>query len=118
MEHFDPASAEANDVGGYCGLFSAFCLGLIRDFQDYADGDDADLRRDVTGFASLGLYLTDEQARDLVRRMAGLMRGYTERTSDDQRLHTMACVLSPPRDGGRTAERSAGSAPVARELEG
>lgn len=118
MEHFDPASAEANDVGGYCGLFSAFCLGLIRDFQDYADGDDADLRRDVTGFASLGLYLTDEQARDLVRRMAGLMREYTVRTSDDQRLHTMACVLSPPRDGGRTAERSAGSAPVARELEG
>ena len=39
-------------------------LDLMRDFQDYAEDPESDLRRDVTGFASTGLYLTDEQARE------------------------------------------------------
>ena len=52
FKHFDVDLVNSNDLDGYCSMFSSFSLGLIRDFQEYADDPDADLGRDSTGFAS------------------------------------------------------------------
>lgn len=112
FEHFDVDMVKNNDLYGYCSMFSTFSLGMMRDFQEYAGDPDADLNRDVTGFASIGIYLTDEQARDLSWRMAELVEPYLVRNSDDQKLHTMAFVLTPPQKRERVAESGAGTIPI------
>ena len=115
MEHFDVDMVKSNDVQGYCGLFSTFMLDLMRDFQDYAEDPESDLRRDVTGFASTGLYLTDEQARRLSWDMVSLVEPYLARTSEDQRLHTLAFVLTPPQRRESVAESRVGTIPMKPE---
>ena len=37
FKHFDVDLVNSNDLDGYCSMFSSFSLGLIRDFQEYAD---------------------------------------------------------------------------------
>ena len=64
FEHFDVDMVRENDLKGYCSMFGTFMLGLMRDFEEYSADPDADLNRDSTGFASTGVYLTDEQARE------------------------------------------------------
>ena len=41
FKHFDVDLVNSNDLDGYCSMFSSFSLGLIRDFQEYADDPDA-----------------------------------------------------------------------------
>ena len=76
FRHFDVDAVRNNDVHGYCSMFSSFSLGLIRDFQEYAEDENADLSRDSTGFASVGLYLTDEEAKMLSWRMVELIEPF------------------------------------------
>mgnify|MGYP001025201983 FL=1 len=111
MEHFDVDMVKSNDVQGYCGLFSTFMLDLMRDFQDYAEDPESDLRRDVTGFASTGLYLTDEQAREISCKVIGIIEPYLRRTSAEQKLHTLGFVLTPPQKRECVAMSRAGTIP-------
>lgn len=111
FRHFDVEMVKRNDLEGYCNLFSNFMLGLMRDFRDYAEDPDSDLRRDITGFASTGVYLTDEQAKELSWAMVGLLEPYLDRRSDDQKLHTLGFVLTPPQKGDRAPERRIGTIP-------
>ena len=107
FRHFDVDAVRNNDVHGYCSMFSSFSLGLIRDFQEYAEDENADLSRDSTGFASVGLYLTDEEARMLSWRMVELIEPFLSRRSQEQRLHTMALVLTPPQRREAVSETGA-----------
>ncbi len=107
FKHFDVDLVNSNDLDGYCSMFSSFSLGLIRDFQEYADDPDADLGRDSTGFASVGLYLTDEEARKLSWEMAELVEPYMSRSSPEQNLHTMAFILTPPQKRESVSESGA-----------
>lgn len=107
FRHFDVDAVRNNDVRGYCSMFSSFSLGLIRDFQEYAEDENADLSRDSTGFASVGLYLTDEEARMLSWRMVELIEPFLSRRSQEQRLHTMALVLTPPQRREAVSETGA-----------
>ncbi len=107
FKHFDVDLVNSNDLDGYCSMFSSFSLGLIRDFQEYADDPDADLGRDSTGFASVGLYLTDEEARKLSWEMAELVEPYLSRSSPEQNLHTMAFILTPPQKRESVSENGA-----------
>ena len=96
FKHFDVDMARENDILGYCNLFSSFSLGLLRDFHEYAEDPDADLAKDSTGFVSIGLYLTDDEARKLAWRFVELIEPYMSRTCPEQKLHNMALVLTPP----------------------
>lgn len=107
FRHFDVDAVRNNDVREYCSMFSSFSLGLIRDFQEYAEDENADLSRDSTGFASVGLYLTDEEARMLSWRMVELIEPFLSRRSQEQRLHTMALVLTPPQRREAVSETGA-----------
>ena len=115
FEHFDVDMVRENDLKGYCSMFGTFMLGLMRDFEEYSADPDADLNRDSTGFASTGVYLTDEQARRLSWDMVSLMEPYLSRTSEDQRLHTLAFVLTPPQRRESVAENRIGTIPVRPE---
>lgn len=115
FEHFDVDMVRDNDLKGYCSMFGTFMLGLMRDFEEYSEDPDADLNRDSTGFASTGVYLTEEQARKLSWDMVSLMEPYLARTSDDQRLHTLAFVLTPPQRRESVAENRIGTIPIGPE---
>lgn len=107
FKHFDVDLVNSNDLDGYCIMFSSFSLGLIRDFQEYADDPDADLGRDSTGFASVGLYMTDEEAKELSWKIAKLVEPHLSRSSPEQSLHTMAFILTPPQKKDRVPENGA-----------
>ena len=107
FKHFDVDLVNSNDLDGYCSMFSSFSLGLIRDFQEYAEDENADLGRDSTGFASVGLYLTDEEAKMLSWRIVELIEPFLTRRSQEQKLHTMALVLTPPQKRETVSETGA-----------
>ncbi len=109
FKHFDVDLTRNNDVAGYCNLFSSFSLGLIRDFQEYANDPDADLEKDITGFASIGMYATNDEAKTLAWRFVELIEPYLSRTSPEQKLHTMAFVLTPPQKREEIPENGAGT---------
>lgn len=111
FRHFDVEMVKRNDLEGYCNLFNSFMLGLMRDFRDYAEDPDSDLRRDITGFASTGVFLTDEQAKELSWAMVSLIEPYLARRSDDQKLHTLGFVLTPPQKRDSVPERRIGTIP-------
>ena len=107
FEHFDVDMVRENDLKGYCSMFGTFMLGLMRDFEEYSEDPDADLNRDSTGFASTGVYLTEEQARKLSWEMAELVEPYLSRSSPEQNLHTMAFILTPPQKRESVSESGA-----------
>ena len=48
--------------------FMGFIAGLLADFDSYLDTGDVDLERDVAGYRSIGLWLTNEEMIRLVAR--------------------------------------------------
>ena len=63
------------------------------------------------GFASTGLYLTDEQAREISCKVIGIIEPYLRRTSAEQKLHTLGFVLTPPQKRECVAMSRAGTIP-------
>lgn len=109
FKHFDIEMIKRNDLEGYCNMFNSFMLGLMRDFRDYVEDSESDLRHDVTGFASTGVYLTDEQAKRLSRTIVGMIEPYLVRQSEDQKLHTLGFILTPPQKKDSIPERRGGT---------
>ena len=84
FKHFDVDLVNSNDLDGY-----------------------SDLGRDSTGFASVGLYMTDEEAKELSWKIAKLVEPHLSRSSPEQSLHTMAFILTPPQKKDRVPENGA-----------
>lgn len=86
-----------NDGDSYFRLFAAFAFNLMRSFEEYSKNDSIDIKRDGSGFFSMPIYATAEELEELRKELHGIMAPYFEQRSEDQELHTMGFVVTPPK---------------------
>lgn len=87
-----------NNGEAYFNLFLGFAFGLMRRFEEYSKREDIDLRRDGSGFFGVPVYATAEELEDMYSRIMEIVRPAQTRTSDDQKQHMLAFVVTPPGD--------------------
>lgn len=98
LRNYELDVVSTNDVKEYCRLFTEFTVGLLREFDEYSSKEGADIVADGSDFVALSVFATDEQLKEMKREVHKTVLPLTRRTSEDQRLRTMALVLTPPRE--------------------
>lgn len=99
MKNFSVDTIMDNDLDGYCKAFNAFVFNLMREFERYSHVDGADISRDGPDFAGVTVYTTGDELRTLMDGIRRLVAPYLVRRSEDQETHTLAIVVTPPREG-------------------
>jgi DNA-binding transcriptional ArsR family regulator len=90
--------AAAMSVEEHRQAFTAFVAGLLGDFDRYLDGGDVDLARDLVGYRQAALYLTDEEVRQLLDDLVGVVRPLMDNRPSARRTRRMlTTVLMPGR---------------------
>lgn len=85
-----------NDGDVYFKLFMGFAFNLLRTFERYCSDKDADIRNDGSGFFAVPVYATKEELEEAYSKIIEIIRPLQKRVSEDQDLHTLAFVATPP----------------------
>lgn len=96
MRNFNVDVVRNNDLKGYSRMFMAFAYNLMREFEEYADRQGANIEADGSQFTAVKVFATREEYEDLKRQMRRTLGPYTVRRSPDQRMRTAALILAPP----------------------
>ena len=91
-----PGDAAAMSVEEHRNAFRVFVAGLLRDYDAYLDAGDVDLARDLVGYRQAALYLTDDEMRELVEELGGLLRSRMELEPSDERTRRMLTTIVMP----------------------
>lgn len=87
-----------NNLEMYLGLFTKFVMGLIGEFKEYTDNPNADLGCYNSGFSAAPIYATQEQLSEIGNQINEIVRPYQTQQSQDQQLHTLAVIITPPKE--------------------
>lgn len=90
-----PEDAASWTVEQHRAAFTAFVAGLLADFDRYLDRGDVDLGRDVVGYRSVGLFLTDEEALDLVAELGEVLARREGLPPEGRRRRLISRILLP-----------------------
>lgn len=93
-----------NDGDVYFKLFMEFAFSLMRRFEDYCREDQIDIKKDGSGFFSMPVYATTEELERMYTKIVEEISPAQVRRSDDQKLHTLAFVVTPPEEEKRKTE--------------
>ncbi len=85
-----------NDGDTYFKLFMGFAFNLLRTFEEYTRREDIDLRKDGSGFFAVPVYATTEELEEMYREILKIIRPAQVRKTEDQTLHTLAFIATPP----------------------
>lgn len=89
----EAASMSADD---HRRAFLAFAARLLADFDRYLDAGAFDLAADVVGYRQAALYLTDDEAREMVGELDGVVGKYLDRTTvDGRRRRLFSRIIMP-----------------------
>jgi hypothetical protein len=76
--------------------FMGFMAGLLADFDSYLDTGDVDLERDVAGYRSIGLWLTNEEMIRLVADIGTAVQArMANRPTPERTRRVLSTVLIP-----------------------
>lgn len=103
LKDFDAEMIGRNDLEGYCRMFEGFTFNLLKEFESYARREDADIARDGSMFVALPIFATAEELERMAAGIRDVIRPHLSRTSDEQRMHTFAAVVTPPTQEGEDA---------------
>ncbi|MDO4286300.1 MAG: helix-turn-helix domain-containing protein [Eubacteriales bacterium] len=81
----------------YMQYFMQYIMGFAKQFQQYCQSPDINIKKDMTGFSLSPLYLSDEELTDLVTnisRLIGAVKNNEPRA--DRKLRTVGVIISPP----------------------
>lgn len=90
-----PEDAATWTVEQHRAAFTAFVTGLLADFDRYLDRGDVDLSRDVVGYRSVGLFLTDEEALDLVAELGEVLARREGLPPEGRRRRLISRIILP-----------------------
>lgn len=99
LKEFDVDLLRSADVREYCKLFSGFAMDLVREFEMYSERPGANLSQDRCGFASVTVFMTPDEIREVSARMNELLEPYLLRSSAEQSARTLSVIVTPPREG-------------------
>ena len=80
-----------------------WAFNLLKEFESYARREDADIARDGSMFVALPIFATAEELERMAAGIRDVIRPHLSRTSDEQRMHTFAAVVTPPTQEGEDA---------------
>lgn len=76
--------------------FMTFTAGLLADFDRYLDSGEVDLGRDLVGYRQVGMYLSDDELRDLLSDLAKVLGPrLTHQPGPGRRRRVLSTVLMP-----------------------
>ncbi len=96
FEHMGEELVKNNDGEAYYKVFSAFILDLLKKFERYTRNKDIDIAGDGTGFNAIPLYATNEELAEYSKQIIEILTPAMERSTNDQKLYTLAMIISPP----------------------
>lgn len=96
----DRGSEDAPSPSVFLALFMRYVMNLVGMFDSYCRSPDADIARDMPGFAMAPVHATDEELMDALAEMgAVIQRLASNGPGEGRRLRTIGTVVSPPGTG-------------------
>lgn len=76
--------------------FTTFLFGLLDDFSSYLKQDVVDFEKDGVGYRQTGLYLSDDEFKDLVKEVSTVFGKYVGNEPNDQRVKRLFSTIVMP----------------------
>lgn len=89
---------DSNDAETYFRLFHNFVLELLKDFEAYSKKDNIHIANDGSSFNAVPVYATAKELQVYSQKIKDILSPAMQRTSQDQTLHTLAMIVTPPAD--------------------
>jgi DNA-binding transcriptional ArsR family regulator len=91
----DLAAATAEDHFRY---FATFLAGLLGEYGHYLERPQPDLERDGVGYREMVLNLSDQELRDMLAEIRGVVHSYTGRAAGRTRTPRLLATVTMPVD--------------------
>jgi hypothetical protein len=97
-------SGSPDDLGSWTPedhrrAFYGYVAALLADFDRYLDQERVDLERDGAGYRMAGLWMTDEELRELTRGFLSLLEPYLANpATPDRRRRILRTIVNPASD--------------------
>jgi len=87
-----------NDGQALFQIASGHMLGLIREFQEYAEKEDIDLRADGSLVTAVSVYATADELKEALEAVAAAVAPLAANGPDGKRkLRSISLIVTPPR---------------------
>lgn len=86
----------ANSGKLYMQYFMQYMMGFVKQFQQYCQSPDINIKEDKTGFSLSPLYLSDEELTSLVTDISHIISAVKDKEpSPNRKLRTIGVIISP-----------------------
>lgn len=87
---------EENSGELYMQYFTKYILGFVKQFQEYCQSPNINIKKDMTGFSLSPLYLTDDELTSLVTGISQIISALKNNEPNSERkLRTIGIIVSP-----------------------
>lgn len=87
---------EKNSGELYMQYFMQYIFGFAKQFQEYCQSPDIDIKKDMTGFSLSPLYLSDDELNSIVTSISRIINTVKNNESGPGRkLRTIGVIVSP-----------------------
>ena len=87
---------EKNSGELYMQYFMQYIFGFVKQFQEYCQSPDINIKKDMTGFSLSPLYLSDEELTLVVTRISQIISEVRNNEPNPERkLRTIGVIVSP-----------------------
>lgn len=88
---------EENSGELYIQYFIQYIMGFAKQFQQYCQAPNINIKEDMTGFSLSPLYLSDDELTNLVTSVSQLIGTVkNNEPRPDRKLRTIGLIISPP----------------------
>ena len=91
-----------NDGKLYLQMATQYILGILREFQEYADRQDIDITHDGSGFSVAPVYATQEELKEALARIAEVITALGSNPPDGKRQLRNLCIIATPPKSSKT----------------
>lgn len=96
MEDFETILTE-NSGTLYMQVFTQYFLGFAKQFREYCQSPDIDIKKDMSGFSLSHIYLSDEELTGLMKSISAAIQAVEKNEpKPGRKLRTLGVIVSPP----------------------
>lgn len=87
---------EENSGELYLQYFMQYIFGFAKQFQEYCQSPNINIKKDMTGFSLSPLYLSDDELTSLITRISQIISAAgNNKPSPERKLRTIGIIVSP-----------------------
>jgi DNA-binding HxlR family transcriptional regulator len=81
----------------YMQTFTQYFLGFAKQFREYCNSPDINIKEDMSGFSLSHLYLSDEELTELIKSISKVISAAEKNApKEGRKLRTIGVIVSPP----------------------